>query len=252
MDTSIKNSMLSEVDRVSFELLTGGGTTSKHPTEIVEKGGQGKFTVDGDVLPFPGNTFLCHIDPKSDAYDALCRIQDTLMSGPHASHFAFLPKPSFHMTIFNGVSGMPLGSDGMPKALPNETDITVINDHFKRVLQAKSFPQRFCVSAHCLLGGYSIRLKGASDLDERSLRSIRDSLRDLTGLRRPSHDTYEFHTTLAYRISWMSAQAALEVIELANHAFDEQRHKLEKIQLGPIEFCEMDNMYEFRPMALLG
>lgn len=238
-------------DEATIAYLTGTTVAAPHPISITAPDSGGKFTPDGHVLPFPGNTFLCHIDQNSRAFVALCKMQDALMQGAHAQFFTFLPKSSFHMTVFCGVSGVSLRSDGWPEGFPQDTSLDAFNSAFLDRLGDTRFPEKMRVSANYLYGGYSIRANAADPSQERVLRGLRNHLRDKTGLFRPDHDSYEFHITLAYPTTWMDEQEARELVEISNCIFAAHRDELEEIELGPVEFCVMDDMHEFRPIALL-
>ena len=63
-----------------------------------------KFTPAGDVLPFPGNTVICHLSPTSHLHARLTELHDELRSASFASSLALLPPSSYHMTLYEGIS----------------------------------------------------------------------------------------------------------------------------------------------------
>ena len=153
----------------------------------------GKFTPEGQVLPFPGNTFLCHIDQKSEFFSALSAVQDELRRHPFSGHFTFLPKPTFHMTIFCGVSGSPLGYDGWPKDIPSNASLNQITDAFDEMLTENTLKKSFNILPDNLFSPTSVSMRGATNEDEINLRKIRAELEKITGLYRKDVDSYEFH-----------------------------------------------------------
>lgn len=232
--------------------LTGRSSGAQHPPSVTAPGGGGKFAPDGAPLPFPGNTFLCHIDPASDAFDALARIQDGLRGLPSARAFTFLPKPSFHMTVFCGVAGIPLDTDGWPADLPAGTPLTEVTNHFAERLRDRTGAAGMRVRAtRCDLGA-AIQLVERDLESGRVLRRLRDTLRDATRLDREDHLTYEFHVSLAYQTCWLDAAAAAEYLHALDRIFAASRDGLSDIELGPVEFCEFDTMHSFHPVALFG
>lgn len=87
-----------------LRFLTGADTELSRPRAISEPAQGGKFTPEGEVLPFPGNTVICHIDPKSDVHAALCEMQDEVQHSDFGAIFTYLPQASLHMTVFQGIS----------------------------------------------------------------------------------------------------------------------------------------------------
>lgn len=225
--------------------LTGGTQHALHPKAITEPGMGGKFTPEGQVLPFPGNTFLCHIDQKSEFFSALCAVQDELRSHPLSGHFTFLPKPSFHMTIFCGVSGAPLGSDGWPKDMPLDASLNQITDAFDEKFDDRTFQNSFGVLPDNLFLPTSVSMRAATDEDEIMLRKIRAELEEITGLYRGDVDSYEFHVSMAYVAKWLNEKTATEMVEECNSLFDQHLAHCGPIHFDRVEFCSFDNMHQF-------
>lgn len=232
--------------------LTGRLSKSARPEAITAPGENGKFTSDGQVLPFPGNTILCHIDPASEAFSALCDMQAALKAGPHARHFVFLPAASFHMTVFQGVSGAVPRLHEWPKAIPLDMPLDEISRTLIGRLERVSVPDRFIIRTLDLFGGYSLTVEGATQAQEVKLMQTRAALRDATGITPPDFERYTFHITLAYLLDWLDESAARDVV-----AFSEQLHaafagRVPEIVLGAPEFCQFENMFHFERLALLG
>ena len=60
-----------------------------------------KFSLQGDVLPFPGDTIICHIAQFTQLSKDLIALRDSLKALPHATtKFRYLPPSSYHMTVF--------------------------------------------------------------------------------------------------------------------------------------------------------
>ncbi|MEO0991853.1 MAG: DUF1868 domain-containing protein, partial [Pseudomonadota bacterium] len=210
-----------------------------------------KFTSSGAVLGFPGNTFLCHLVEGSQHHDAVSRYQDALATSPWAAYFTFLPKASFHMTIFCGVSGAPLGSDGWPEGFEPATSLDDITTEYLRRLRDVQAPDTFNVR---IVGAYpnNLLVTGENVAEETALRHMRDRLRDLTGLDRPDQDTYQFHISVGYQTTWMPEAAALELVEYTAACFARHIAPLPALSLGAVEFCRFENMHRFDPICQVG
>ncbi|MDJ1017591.1 MAG: DUF1868 domain-containing protein, partial [Paracoccaceae bacterium] len=84
--------------------LTGRLSRTVRPPGISLPKGGGKFTTDGAVQIWPGNTFVCHLDRRSEPYALILALQEDLKKSAFQRFFAFLPPPSFHMTVYQGLS----------------------------------------------------------------------------------------------------------------------------------------------------
>ena len=231
--------------------LSGGSPREEFPPTITKDGAGGKFLPDGRPVRFPGNTFLCHIDPSSDAHAALVKIQNEVRNGPYGSYFSYLPAASLHMTVFPSVCGDPLGYDGIPDGFEPETSLAEMTGAFQsRALQTTGF-EKCSVSIAELFGGWSVHVEGTTDDDKASLAAMRAQLQELTALTRPDFDQYQFHITLAYRIRWMPVEIALKHLEHMESVFAEVKDALTDIQLGPVEICSFKDMCHFEKLALL-
>ena len=107
----------------TLRYLSGQKADLEYPKGITMPGQGGKFDPSGNVMHHPGNTFVCHVDQKSDFFVSLCTLQDGLKKSPLAGNYTFLPQNSFHMTIFCGISGSPLGVDGWPREISSSANL---------------------------------------------------------------------------------------------------------------------------------
>lgn len=230
-----------------IDILTGAaaGDTPRPP------GGVAKFDEDGAVRCTPGLTTLCHIDRSSEAFAALVEAQDLLKAGPHAHAFAWLPPDSFHMTVWDGVIDHRRGPGDWPAHLPANAPIATVATDFARRLDGFTAPPRFAIRATEILAGFSVRVTGTDPEQEAALRGTRDALSDRLGLRRDNHETYRFHITLGYPLRWLDADAAAEVVARSADAIALAADRLERIEIGPVEFCRFETMHRFDPLRML-
>ncbi|NJS40077.1 MAG: DUF1868 domain-containing protein [Rhodobacteraceae bacterium] len=68
---------VAQLRAMSLARMTGAGMTTALPECVGQK-----FDAMGRVLPFPGNTFLCHIPPDGPAHAALTAASAALQAGP--------------------------------------------------------------------------------------------------------------------------------------------------------------------------
>ena len=230
-----------------LSLLTGQKVGGDYPPAISAPGQGGKFTPEGDLLTFPGNTFICHVDRKTAFFEALCTMQDRLTEMPLADHFSFLPKASFHMTVFCGVSGDPLGQDGWSDKLPEPegTDLATATSRFITDLEKEKGEPGFRVKPTGLVLPATIEMTGANATEEGKLRATRALLEKVTGIKRGDVESYGFHVSMAYPIRWLSPEQAEEVMKFAESQFQELLSGFEAVDLGPVEFCLFQTMHRY-------
>lgn len=232
--------------------LTGKVDEGLLPKAVSSDLRRAKFDVNGKVQPFPGNTFICHIDKQSDAFQYLRELQLRLMAGPHAHHFTFMPPASFHMTIMAGVSGSPPKVSTLPKGVTQSVPLKVMTSMIEAELPSVVVPDRYIMRCSDLFAGHSLTLDGDTNHEIANLAAARESLRNATGISELDFSVYTFHVTLAYVIRWLDEVAAREVVALGDDLFSEFRAKCPVIEIGPVEFCTFDDMYEFTTKGYIG
>lgn len=251
--TTINWSLTAPARDAMMQHLTGANSTAPRPESITLPGEGGKFDFDGRVMDHPGNTFLCHIDPDSVFFRAACDYHDALTSDPlAASCLTFLPKSSLHMTVFNGISGSPLGADGWPRDIVAGSDLATITAAFQDRLAGFDGPQGFRVrlAGFHKPGGLTVLSDGAGE--ETKLRGVRRDLERLTGLCRGDVDSYRFHVSLAYQLRWLDPSEASELIDRIERFYARHLAGLDSLTLGPVEFCVFRDMHHFETVARLG
>jgi hypothetical protein len=98
----------------------------------------------------------------------------------------------------------------------------------------------------------SLRISPADDEENAKLRDLRDRLAsEVFRFRTKDHDTFGFHISLAYQMSKLTVEEAME------HQAILERHvpgiitAAPVIELGDPEYCTFDDMYRFEIRSLL-
>lgn len=156
-----------------------------------------RFDAAGRFLPEAGNTVVAQVVPGSPTEAALVRLRADLMALPEAGHFAFTAVESYHMTVFEGVVETRRRREEWPEGLPLDMDLAEVTAAMRARLEGWQAPPSFAMRI-TEVTPFGLRLEGASPGDEACARAWRDALSTALRLRRPTHDSYGFHTTLAY------------------------------------------------------
>ncbi len=223
--------------------LTGELTGGERPSAVGEK-----FQVDGVVMPFPGNTFICHIDQASVAHAALSAAQQRLSDGPFHRSFSFLPPSSFHMTVFEGVTNLARSAPEWPRTLPSDAPVSAVTGAFAVATEGLALPRDISIKLDNIFGGFSVSVSGATDEEEHRLRVARASLREATGIHKPDFDTYGFHITLGYLLRWLDPDEAELVLDLSDEVAKALIDTLPTMTLKEVTLCTFDDMHAFVPV----
>lgn len=224
--------------------LTGRLSGAPRPSGIALPGAPGKFTPDGAVQSFPGNTFLCHVDPATPQWNAVREVMEQVKMSPFARFFTFLPSSSLHMTIFQGVTSANPMPHGLPQGATRDEASALMLDRCREL----SLPAAHRVTAQDLFAAHSLTMVGADAAQEDSLRRVRAALRDATGIDQRDFDDYVFHISLGYLIDWLSDTAAREVAAFSADLTQTLLPEIGPFDLGPVEFCHFETMHHFTPI----
>jgi hypothetical protein len=235
----------SDLRAAGLAYLTGQDADGPAPAAVGQK-----FTPDGQVLPYPGNTFICHI-PAGAAHDALAAAAERLRSGPVAGAFAFLPPSSYHMTVFEGVTDRDRQAGRWPDWIDPSAPVEFATSAFLPRVRGLALPPAVTIRPSGLFGGFSVRVDGATDPDRAALRQAREALRAATGIRRADFDSYGFHITLAYLLRWLTPDEAERVLDLSDAAAAGLAAAAPVIPLGGVDFCTFPDMRSFPLVARL-
>jgi hypothetical protein len=210
-----------------------------------------KVSADGRVLPFAGNTVICHLPQHgagSEAFDALLDIYRALPGHRWARKIVALPPSSYHMTIFGGANDKerryPLWPTGVPLDLPMAACNALLAERLRDfVLGDDGPPYRMRVDLAAPRADerpLTVNLVAADADTAMRLRRLRDRLSVLLGIRSPAHAAYRFHVTLGYQFAALAAaeDATWRVAAADWRATIARRAPV--ITLGAPEFCLLD------------
>lgn len=241
--------MPSRPDPIAF--LTGQLRQSPYPSGIGLPGTGAKFTTDGTVEIWPGNTFVCHVTRPSKSYAALVEMQERVKMSRFGPLFTWLPAPSFHMTLFQGMSPGKQGSADWPEGVRADAPRDAVTAEILRRTEGVDLP-RFDIRATDLFCGKSLTVVGRDAAAEAALRVARVRLREATGIRPPDFDSYVFHITLGYLIQWVSPGTAAELVAFSAETYGMFAGALQDITLDPCGVCNFDSMHHFEVLRAFG
>ena len=236
--------------------MSASPTTHAGPPDIGVK-----FTADGSVLPFAGNTIICHLAQQGEGYDifdAFLDIYRDLPARSFARKVAVLPPSSYHMTIFGGANDPLRGPGGWPADLGSDASIEACNAWCKDRLSGfdpgLDLPIRMVIDDSIAgrdMKNILIHLRAAEAAQEAALRRLRDGLSSLLGIRTGDHEDYRFHLSIGYRTAWFD-EAEADAFDRALREWRENlKAKAPEITFGAPEFCTFGDMFAFRRIRFL-
>jgi len=208
-----------------------------------------KFSEDGRVLGFLGNTIICRIHPQSRQYHLLVQISQQFKAQSRAKKFFFLPPSSYHMTVFEGVCDQVRQPERWTAKLPLDAPLEEVDRFMMEAWKGVEQPMKIEMGYFKMKTGSTLGvelLPSTPDI-EREVRAFRDACSAAFGIKQPDHAAYKFHVTIAYRVtrlSWLD-QALVQLAGWAAHQNLQNQFGL--LTLGAPELAFFADMTHFAP-----
>ncbi|MEW9524838.1 DUF1868 domain-containing protein [Agrobacterium radiobacter] len=208
-----------------------------------------RYNADGEFLPEPGNTVVCHLVEGSQTEKAIIATRQRFLDTPEAPQLAFTPVSSLHMTVFQGIIEFRRALPYWPENMPLDTPIDVMTEYYRQRLSA--FPALPAFNMQVTgLRPVGLVMKGATVEDDRIVALWRDTFADFFGYRHPGHGTYEFHITLSYIISWFEPECLPRWQVMLDEELEKLRAAAPVIEMRPPAFCEFRDMNHFKERVI--
>lgn len=251
--------------RQLLKLAAGAGAIALAPTPAFAKAAPRdvgrKFRSDGRVMPFLGNTIICHLDqqgPNSQPFEALLDIYRQLPGRKFSRKVTLLPPSSYHMTIFGGANDPERKPGAWPASVPLDTPIDectrILGERIKGAKIGDIAPIRMRVDTSPPSDSenpLTIRLLPVDAAEDARLRALRNRLSELLEIRSASHDRYRFHITLAYLIQHLDAGEQREFRATYAEIHAELARRCPVIELGQPEYCSLEDMFHFKRLLYI-
>jgi hypothetical protein len=228
-----------------------GATKTDVRYEPTSTGPGKKFSVDGRVQRFPGNTILCHLNLPGPQLDALKRVVAELRAKTGEANITWLPSSSYHMTVFDGSVDLRRIAGDWPSDLRPEASLKECNEFIAERL--RKFDLGFDLPIRMVADENSsaptmtcIPLRPVDAAETERLRDLRDRLSAALGIRHANHDSYGFHMTFGYYIRRFSPAAERTYRSDLTRTVQRLRQLRPEIELAAPEYCLFDDMAAFQ------
>lgn len=246
-----------KLGKMTLQSTTTVVLTSQRPLYPI--GIPAKFSPDGVVQRYRGNTTICHVPADSALLPGMRALHSTLSSHPVLSkRIHLLPPPSWHMTVLDGVREVECEPGMWPPGKEKEPLADCTREFAQKLRQlgleleseglAPSYRMRVRNFDPAVVG-IGLEIEGATAEEELRMRRLRDRLAQTLGFKAPNHKTYVFHISMAYLMRHIDGEERTEL----NKVFSQHLPALQiEFELGAVEFCTFENMYAFARLFYLG
>lgn len=164
-----------------------------------------KWDLDGNAQRFRGNTFVCPVPQDSAFFDAGTEAMEILKRSSIADQYVCLPHQSMHMTVFDATTRDTVINKQLPAWLADCTDVSEVSQRILARLQESTLtpvgPIRMKVKGFRPFdANFMMDLTPADDAVFNTLWTIRRELSALLEIRASDFETYQFHSTIGYRL----------------------------------------------------
>lgn len=205
-----------------------------------------KFNNKGEMQQFPGNTIVSSLYDNKEVLNAFQVIQSEYRALPFAHKYHLLPESSVHMTIFELLCHFNRKVSHWSKHLILDEPIEKVDRYFHNQLSDFQFPNPFEMKP-LAISNTVINVTPINDEIKLVLKNLRDQLSNMTGVRFPNHDTYQFHITFAYKVQPLTELEEKHIQKLNESIHKKILSKVESITIDKIEYTIFEDMSEFAP-----
>jgi hypothetical protein len=173
-----------------------------------------------------------------------------LREGAPDGTYTYLPLPSLHMTVFEGVCDAFRTANAWPDDLDPALSVDAVTKVFAGRMAGLNLPTGFTIAPVEVYGGIGVNVTGAKPEDTANLWTARNLLREATGIHTGDFAAYQFHISLAYLRRFLTEAEALTMQDVSDQVLAMLQQDAATITLGPVAFCRFDDMHSFHPIAI--
>ncbi|MET9524322.1 DUF1868 domain-containing protein [Streptomyces coeruleorubidus] len=164
-----------------------------------------KWDLDGNAQRFRGTTFVCPVPQDSAFFHAETEAMEIMKRSSLADQYVCLPHQSMHMTVFDATTQDTVIDKQLPAWLADCADVSEVSQRILARLQESTLTPVGPITTKAkgfgpFDAGFTMDLTPADDATFTGLWTIRRELSALLELRASDFETYQFHSTLGYRL----------------------------------------------------
>lgn len=219
-----------------------------------------KFDTKGIVRPFLGNTIIAPLPQNGagfDTFDLFLDCYRDIPRFPWSDKLTHIPASSYHITLIQGANDQDRNRDKCwPAGIPRDAPFKEVTSKFLELLQKRKMQpaenlvfrpteDQSCPYDHTV----KIIMVPANERTRETCGRLREELGSLFGLKKPDHESYKFHLTLAYFWQNMSIDEIAELDAARNKWAKNILDNAGEVVFPAVYFCEFKDMFAFRELA---
>ncbi|MDF2650980.1 MAG: hypothetical protein K0Q73_6785 [Paenibacillus sp.] len=206
-----------------------------------------KFNKDGTFRWFPGNTIVCDLSNDQNVLNEIHRIQERYRELPFSSKFVYMPIESIHMTVMELLCYFHQEKSVWSSFLDIDAPLEETDAFFAEKLETVDMPRDFAMKVESVGFGHCIWLRPADQATAERLRDFRDKVAQVTGVKFPDHDSYEFHITYAYQLMHLTPEEETHLSEVLDQISSKVKEHLDTVNTGQVLYTVFKDMSRFVP-----
>lgn len=218
-----------------------------------------KFTADGRVAPFAGNTVVCHVPqqgPDAACFEAMLEGYRQAPAEAGLKKVSLLPPSSYHMTVFGGANDKTRSRGDWPTFVPLDASMAdctkAVIERVARLRLGIDLPIRMKVDPEQgpLVGdALQIKLLPLDASEAAKLASARATFAAAFDLRTVRPEPYRFHISMGYALEKLTPEDAERAQKVVVEWAKLVSERAPYIAFSAPEICEFDDMFHFRRLA---
>lgn len=208
-----------------------------------------RYNASGVFLSDPGNTVVCHLQQGTASEAALFRARERIAEKAGGS-MVFTDAESLHMTLFQGILDRRRAMPYWPADVALDTPVERMTELFSQRLKGFEPGPAFEVEAIMALPSGLI-VDGATAADRHALATWRNKLAEVFGYRHPDHESYEFHITFAYPVTWIEPVALADWQSFLDDVLATIRQQAPVLELRAPALCSFEDMNWFEELVVM-
>ncbi|WP_405614102.1 DUF1868 domain-containing protein [Streptomyces sp. NBC_00076] len=164
-----------------------------------------KWDLDGNAQRFRGNTVVCPVPQDSAFFHAETEAMEIMKRSSITDQYVCLPHQSMHMTVFDATTQDNVINKQLPAWLADCTDVSEVSQRILARLQESTLTPLGPITMKVrgfrpFDANFTMDLTPADDATFNTLWTARRELSALLDIRPSNFETYQFHSTIGYRL----------------------------------------------------
>lgn len=206
-----------------------------------------KFKENGDFNEFAGNTIVANLFNNISVMNVVKYLQSEYRKLPFINKFTLTPEGSIHMTVFELLCDKNRVDKYWSKNISLTLPIEDVGHHFAKILCDFPLTNEKITMETTGMGNTNILVRPHNIETLVRLTELRTKLSEITGVKFPNHDTYQFHISIGYLRESLTDEETIFFEEFKSKMSSYLIDHLPTIEINRIDYTVFDDMTKFIP-----